>query len=191
MALIHCPECSKEVSDKAATCPNCGVSIKPKIQLSKKTIRYIIIGVGLVVLVIVLFATGIIGMSSAERQAVSDIRTLKRTLLEPDSIIIYEVAVVKNIEENHVHHFYGKTGTLVLYGARNRGGGITDDYVFILGRHISSENALKDAQAKEDTDTMRLHADVLRVKRIVVRSLIEPNPDIEILDESKIQQRVN
>ena len=28
MALISCPECGKEVSDKAATCPNCGVSIK-------------------------------------------------------------------------------------------------------------------------------------------------------------------
>lgn len=24
MALIPCPECSKEISDKAATCPNCG-----------------------------------------------------------------------------------------------------------------------------------------------------------------------
>ena len=24
MALITCPECGKEVSDKAATCPNCG-----------------------------------------------------------------------------------------------------------------------------------------------------------------------
>lgn len=24
MALIKCPECGKEISDKAATCPNCG-----------------------------------------------------------------------------------------------------------------------------------------------------------------------
>jgi len=28
MALINCPECNKEVSDKAQTCPNCGVKIK-------------------------------------------------------------------------------------------------------------------------------------------------------------------
>lgn len=27
MALIKCPECGKQVSDKAATCPNCGVAI--------------------------------------------------------------------------------------------------------------------------------------------------------------------
>ena len=25
--LIHCPECNHEVSDKAATCPNCGIQI--------------------------------------------------------------------------------------------------------------------------------------------------------------------
>jgi len=27
MALIQCPECSKEVSDKAPTCPKCGAPI--------------------------------------------------------------------------------------------------------------------------------------------------------------------
>lgn len=28
MALINCPECGKEISDKAASCPNCGMPIK-------------------------------------------------------------------------------------------------------------------------------------------------------------------
>ncbi len=28
MALINCPECGKETSDKATTCPNCGCPIK-------------------------------------------------------------------------------------------------------------------------------------------------------------------
>lgn len=27
MALINCPECGKEISDKAASCPNCGCPI--------------------------------------------------------------------------------------------------------------------------------------------------------------------
>jgi len=27
MALIHCPECNKEISDKATACPNCGYPI--------------------------------------------------------------------------------------------------------------------------------------------------------------------
>jgi DNA-directed RNA polymerase subunit RPC12/RpoP len=28
--IIQCPECSKQVSDQAYTCPNCGFSIKKK-----------------------------------------------------------------------------------------------------------------------------------------------------------------
>lgn len=31
MALISCPECKKEVSDSAASCPNCGHPISHKI----------------------------------------------------------------------------------------------------------------------------------------------------------------
>ena len=27
MALINCPECNKEISDKAKSCPNCGCPI--------------------------------------------------------------------------------------------------------------------------------------------------------------------
>lgn len=30
MALIKCPECGKEVSDKANSCPNCGAVVKKK-----------------------------------------------------------------------------------------------------------------------------------------------------------------
>ncbi len=30
MALINCPECDKEISDKAISCPNCGVPINEK-----------------------------------------------------------------------------------------------------------------------------------------------------------------
>ena len=30
MALIRCPECGKEISDKAAACPNCGAPIADK-----------------------------------------------------------------------------------------------------------------------------------------------------------------
>lgn len=30
MALIKCPECGKEISDKAVSCPNCGAVVKKK-----------------------------------------------------------------------------------------------------------------------------------------------------------------
>lgn len=35
MALITCPECGKQVSDKAAYCPHCGIEIKKKLSENK------------------------------------------------------------------------------------------------------------------------------------------------------------
>ena len=32
MALIKCPECGHQVSDKAATCPSCGVAIAGNVK---------------------------------------------------------------------------------------------------------------------------------------------------------------
>lgn len=42
MALINCPECNKEVSDLAKTCPNCGIGIsdgKLTIQQTSKRLK--------------------------------------------------------------------------------------------------------------------------------------------------------
>jgi len=36
MALIKCPECEKEISDKAASCPNCGCPMKTHISEGKE-----------------------------------------------------------------------------------------------------------------------------------------------------------
>lgn len=42
MAMIKCPECGKEVSDKASACPNCGCPIAPaqQVQTEPQKIRY-------------------------------------------------------------------------------------------------------------------------------------------------------
>ena len=42
MSLINCPECKKEISDKAEACPQCGCPIKSdsrKINAQLKTIQ--------------------------------------------------------------------------------------------------------------------------------------------------------
>jgi len=36
MALIPCKECGKEISDKAVTCPNCGIPIPKEIGKNKE-----------------------------------------------------------------------------------------------------------------------------------------------------------
>ena len=38
MALINCPECNKQISDKANSCPNCGYPISP--SESNKKVDY-------------------------------------------------------------------------------------------------------------------------------------------------------
>lgn len=46
MALITCQECEKEVSDKAATCPNCGAPINDKtteIEMTNKSLKFYIL----------------------------------------------------------------------------------------------------------------------------------------------------
>lgn len=32
MALIKCPECGKEISDQATSCPNCGIPINAHVR---------------------------------------------------------------------------------------------------------------------------------------------------------------
>ena len=48
MALIKCPECKHEISDKAEICPNCGYNVgrfikSPKVKQRKRIIKTVII----------------------------------------------------------------------------------------------------------------------------------------------------
>ena len=36
MALIKCPECGKEISDKAKACPECGYELKQNVEATKQ-----------------------------------------------------------------------------------------------------------------------------------------------------------
>lgn len=35
MALINCPECGKQVSDKASMCPNCGCPVEKEVKINE------------------------------------------------------------------------------------------------------------------------------------------------------------
>lgn len=65
MALINCPECNKEISDKATNCPHCGNPIsEPKPIIIRKDYKakakaFTIAGI------IIFIISGIIGISSA------------------------------------------------------------------------------------------------------------------------------
>lgn len=79
MALINCPECKKEVSDLAKTCPHCGYQlIKDKVQKtniqSKKPkkesgcLTLFVIGV---VLILIFYIIGSIGDNSSSSNSTS------------------------------------------------------------------------------------------------------------------------
>lgn len=51
MALIKCPECGKEISDTAKSCPNCGYSLK--VKKGKVTKKHAIIGITIIAVIIV------------------------------------------------------------------------------------------------------------------------------------------
>ena len=38
MALIKCPECGRDVSDSAITCPNCGYPLKQNQEEEKESV---------------------------------------------------------------------------------------------------------------------------------------------------------
>lgn len=58
MSLIKCPECGRDVSDKAKSCPNCGFYIKynqQEKQRGKFNPKYILITAPIAIMLIVLF----------------------------------------------------------------------------------------------------------------------------------------
>ncbi|MEE1493108.1 MAG: zinc ribbon domain-containing protein [Massilioclostridium sp.] len=58
MALIICPECGKEVSNQAKTCPNCGYSMNTstlKSKSYKKRILISIFSLAIIILIILVF----------------------------------------------------------------------------------------------------------------------------------------
>lgn len=62
MALIKCPECGKEVSDKASSCPNCGFSNKKQINVNKTKIIvsvFILLAIAIAFLIIKRFSSSI------------------------------------------------------------------------------------------------------------------------------------
>jgi uncharacterized membrane protein YesL len=67
MALIACPECRNQVSDKAVSCPTCGVAIAPQtVELTSKKFkkRQLIFGILLVVGASLVFNGAASGQSS-------------------------------------------------------------------------------------------------------------------------------
>jgi len=59
MSLIKCPECGKEISDKASHCINCGYSLAWEEQKSRHDKRKVIVIIITAIIVAVLCVSGV------------------------------------------------------------------------------------------------------------------------------------
>lgn len=89
MALLNCPECNKEVSDKAGRCPNCGTKINTSNGKKTKVILGVIIAILLVGLI--LFLGIFIGMN------------LTQPVDDSNNSVVSEISESSEEESNKLH----------------------------------------------------------------------------------------
>jgi hypothetical protein len=73
MALIICPECRKQISDTAQSCPNCGYKLTPeKVAELKKTADKInkAVGIGCMGIIVLVFIFFVIGQFTSKPKRV-------------------------------------------------------------------------------------------------------------------------
>lgn len=108
MALIKCPNCGREISDKADVCPHCGYSLSTAgetaekknkkidknkiISLCNGRLKYILLGIGLVVVVLILtvYISNYTAMNAVERyfEAVNEqLQDIEIVYEEPEEVI--------------------------------------------------------------------------------------------------------
>lgn len=159
MALINCPECGKEISDKARECIHCGYTISKvkknifeifqKHKILKLSIICIFI---LIILIVVIFSNGKIGLSKSEKCALNDINTLQDVLLDPNSMIIYEIytTLIEDSDSNY------NSSTLVYCGIPNTFNKVIEKWVVIEGESVYFEqnysNSELDSLTKGDIE---------------------------------------
>jgi hypothetical protein len=147
MALVKCSECGAKVSDKAATCPQCGAPVEPGAvkQVNTAVKKHSTVGMGC----LILFAVGAIGAAitgdhkgGASGQSVADsnsvvsntaedkaqdkraemaavaVASLKNALRDPDSFKLERAFTTMDAKY-----------ACILYRARNGFGGMNREHV--------------------------------------------------------------
>ena len=150
MALVNCPECNKEISDTAASCPGCGAPVEtkpaqpraPRAPQKKKpggcAVTFAAVFIGFIVLFIIgmmltdhtkttntpTFETSGPEARLRHNRAVLVGNYIKKTLRDPDSIKWEKLLANKNA-----------TVLCLKYQAKNRLGILVREYtVFVNGK---------------------------------------------------------
>lgn len=93
MPLINCPECNREISDKALACPQCGYTTRTATALSKAPKKIIVqkaptqYGCGTVILVIIVFSIFYNLINSDNPEPPAQPSTLEPQVAAPDAAL--------------------------------------------------------------------------------------------------------
>lgn len=99
MALIKCPECGKEISDQAKSCPGCG-------KILKKTIGLKMIIIGIISIIISMLILFIFHRQDIQAQAYDInynqylIRNIISNILECGGFILFIIGVIVYFVQN-------------------------------------------------------------------------------------------
>jgi hypothetical protein len=159
MALIACPECKREISDKAAACPHCGFDRKPKpaTQYGCGTLIFLLLLIGILFAVLApstptaptVADTPAIAARKAKEEAtfqktVVFAAGVKRALRDPPSVV-WETIMAN-----------GDASVICLeYRARNGFGGMSREFaVYADGKASQSSDAWNRSCAKKPLNDM-------------------------------------
>ena len=132
MAMITCPECGKEVSDHASSCPGCGYPFRTRFAIPKEWLfRFAALVLG-VILLVMLFTQTTLFWSSKDKALAHCTKIIQHNLLAPDSLLIYSAMIWnETVDESEASSSDADAATptewiWVHYGAGTKSGGMSD-----------------------------------------------------------------
>lgn len=132
MAMITCPECGKEVSERATSCPSCGYPFQERAAISKEHLLRFAAVISGAVLFVVLFTQTTLFWSSKDKALMHCSKMIQNNLLAPDSLLIYSAMIWDESTDESEDSSSGADATAptqwiwVHYGAGTKGGGISE-----------------------------------------------------------------
>jgi len=146
MALINCPECNREVSDTAMTCPNCGYSLKETTKdvvkktmknSRKKIIATVIVLIVLICAVLLMKVYKNIPHGAEENIVKATVEYVQESLLSPESMEVIECytyyldhSLEDGLDESNLEDYDMRLWCYIYYKALNKSGGYTDNVVY-------------------------------------------------------------
>lgn len=163
MALINCPECNREVSDAAMTCPNCGYSLQETTKdVVKKTMKNIGKKIIAIVIILLILICGVlllkkyknIPRGEEENIVKATVEHVQESLLSPESMEVIECytyyldhSLEDGIADGELLKDYDmRLWCYLYYKALNKSGGYTDNVVYT---YIAPDDGELDVCAEE------------------------------------------